>query len=139
WPWSRARGLFAGVALDGAVLSIDDAANEAVSGRDTTPRVIFEGRAAAPPSTAVVDRRDRLEHATALARANRGSLGRPSAATVAPAPASGGGAPVVATTPVGQGTPVAAPGTFGPVDDAPIISEPLPADALPAPLPDPID
>ncbi len=27
WSWSRARGLFAGVALDGAVLQIDDAAN----------------------------------------------------------------------------------------------------------------
>src|SRR5207342_1050704 len=38
WSWSRARGLFAGVALDGAVLAIDDAANEAVYGRDSTPR-----------------------------------------------------------------------------------------------------
>ena len=139
WSWSRARGLFAGVALDGAVLSIDDAANEAVYGRDTTPRMIFEGRAAAQPSTAVVDFRDSLEEATALARANRGTEGRPAVATVAPAPASGVGAPVVETTPVGQGTPVAAPGTFEPVDDAPIISEPLPADDLPAPLPDPID
>ncbi|WP_025997532.1 lipid-binding SYLF domain-containing protein, partial [Xanthomonas phaseoli] len=27
WSWSRARGLFAGVALDGAVLQIDDAAD----------------------------------------------------------------------------------------------------------------
>src|SRR5690606_13019060 len=32
WSWSRARGLFAGVALDGAVLSIDDGANQAVYG-----------------------------------------------------------------------------------------------------------
>ena len=45
WSWSRARGLFAGIALDGAVLSIDDEANESVYGRDTTPRMIFEGRA----------------------------------------------------------------------------------------------
>src|SRR3546814_410448 len=51
WSWSRARGLFAGVALDGAVLSIDDAANEAVYGMDTTPRMIFEGRAADRKST----------------------------------------------------------------------------------------
>src|SRR5690606_26454164 len=134
WSWSRARGLFAGVALDGAVLSIDDAANEAVYGRATTPRMIFQGlaaaqpsSAAAQPSTAVVDFRDSLEEATALARANRGTEGRPAVATVAPAPASGVGAPVVEATPVGQGTPVAAPGTFEPVDDAPIISEPLPA------------
>ena len=35
WSWSRARGLFAGVALDGAVLSIDDAANEAVASWST--------------------------------------------------------------------------------------------------------
>ena len=65
WSWSRARGLFAGVALDGAVLSIDDAANEAVYGRDTTPRMIFEGRAHGQPSNAVVDFRDHLEEATA--------------------------------------------------------------------------
>lgn len=72
WSWSRARGLFAGVALDGAVLSIDDAANEAVYGRDTTPRMIFEGRAVGQPSNAVVDFRDRLEEATAAARSSRG-------------------------------------------------------------------
>ena len=48
WSWSRARGLFAGVALDGAVLAIDDAANEAVYGRDSTPRMIFEGRVPSP-------------------------------------------------------------------------------------------
>lgn len=68
WSWSRARGLFAGVALDGAVLSIDDEANEAVYGRDTTPRMIFEGRAQGQPSNAVVDFRDRLEEASAIAR-----------------------------------------------------------------------
>src|SRR6476661_1247636 len=60
WSWSRARGLFAGVALDGAVLSIDDAANQSVYGEGTTPRMIFEGRAAARPSDAVVAFRDRL-------------------------------------------------------------------------------
>ncbi|MEP6633421.1 MAG: lipid-binding SYLF domain-containing protein [Luteimonas sp.] len=71
WSWSRSRGLFAGVALDGAVLAIDDRANEAVYGRDTTPRMIFEGRAPQAPSNAVVDFRDRLEEATATARAAR--------------------------------------------------------------------
>lgn len=63
YSWSRSRGLFAGIALDGAVLSIDDKANAAVYGRDTTPRAIFEGRVAAP-NNALVDYRDRLEEYT---------------------------------------------------------------------------
>ena len=60
---SRARGLFAGVALDGTVLRIDHKANQAVYGRNTTPRAIFEGRTAGAPG-AVVDFRDRLEENT---------------------------------------------------------------------------
>src|SRR3546814_2227433 len=73
WSWSRARGLFVGVALDGAVLSIDDEANQAVYGAGTTPRMIFEDRAANAPSTAIVNFRDELEEATAAARAARRS------------------------------------------------------------------
>ncbi|MFC0676330.1 lipid-binding SYLF domain-containing protein [Lysobacter korlensis] len=72
WSWSRARGLFAGIALDGAVLTIDDSANQAVYGAGTTPRMIFEGRTAAAPSEAIVDFRDHLEEATASARVSRG-------------------------------------------------------------------
>ncbi len=64
YSYSRARGLFAGVALDGAVLSIDDRSNEAIYGRDTTPRAIFEGRANPPPAQ-VVAFRDRLEEYSA--------------------------------------------------------------------------
>lgn len=71
WSWSRARGLFAGIALDGAALSIDDDANQAVYGEGNTPRMIFEGRATGQPSNAVVDFRDRLEEASAAARAHR--------------------------------------------------------------------
>lgn len=63
YSWSRSRGLFAGIALDGAVLSIDDKANEAVYGRNTTPRAIFEGRVNAP-NNPMVDFRDRLEEYT---------------------------------------------------------------------------
>ncbi len=85
WSWSRARGLFAGVALDGAVLSIDDAANESAYGRDTTPRMIFEGRTPDQASSAVVEFRDLLEEATATARARRGT-DRP-VAQAAPRPA----------------------------------------------------
>ncbi|MGY1530662.1 lipid-binding SYLF domain-containing protein [Luteimonas sp. A649] len=143
WSWSRARGLFAGVALDGAVLSIDDDANEAVYGRDTTPRMIFEGRAQGQPSTAVVDFRDTIEEATALARANRGTGA--SAPAVAAATGTGTGAPdatpspLVETAPIGTAPATQAPSGFQPVDESPVTSEPLPADDLPAPLPDPID
>lgn len=71
WSWSRARGLFAGVALDGAVLSIDDKANEAVYGQDTTPRMIFEDRAPQPPSAVVAGVRERLAEASNAANASR--------------------------------------------------------------------
>src|SRR5690606_24485296 len=86
WSWSRARGLFAGVALDGAVLSIDDRANQAVYGEGTTPRMIFEDRFAQRPSNAVVGFRDALEEATAAAAAARSDTSSP-AAPPAPAPA----------------------------------------------------
>ena len=71
WSWSRARGLFAGVALDGAVLSIDDRANEAVYGQDTTPRMIFEDRAPQAPSAIIAGFRDHLVDASASAHAAR--------------------------------------------------------------------
>jgi lipid-binding SYLF domain-containing protein len=129
WSWSRARGLFAGVALDGAVLSIDDAANEAVYGRDTTPRMIFENRAGQRPSDAVVAIRDELEEATAAARAARRDDDAPSATATAQATT-----PAVDTTatttaePTLPATTVDAPqpGTFEPVDN-PATTEPLPA------------
>jgi lipid-binding SYLF domain-containing protein len=123
WSWSRARGLFAGVALDGAVLAIDDAANEAVYGRDTTPRMIFEGRAPQRPSNAIVTFRDRLEETTAAAHAARVDAAAPpqpySAPSAPPAPAPA------------QAPPAPAPGTFEPVQDNPATVQPLP----PAPSP----
>jgi hypothetical protein len=71
WSWSRARGLFAGVALDGAVLSMDNRANEAAYGQDTTPRMIFEGRAEQEPSPAIAGFRTRLAEASVAARTAR--------------------------------------------------------------------
>jgi lipid-binding SYLF domain-containing protein len=93
WSWSRARGLFAGIALDGAVLQIDDDADQLAYGEGSTPRMIFEGRAKGPASTALVDFRDALEEATAAARSERGTAAsavvRSDAATPPqPAPAS---------------------------------------------------
>lgn len=130
WSWSRARGLFAGIALDGAVLGIDDAANEAVYGPDTTPRMIFEGRAQGMPSDAVVDFRDRLEEASAIARAARGS--HPSSVTAAPLPRSSTMSPATAPatstmTPVGPSMPgEPKPAPFEPVAEGKTKMEPLP-------------
>jgi lipid-binding SYLF domain-containing protein len=64
--YSRARGLFAGVALDGAVLQIDKKANREVYGRNITPRAIFEGRSPRP-GDAITEFRDQIEEATARA------------------------------------------------------------------------
>lgn len=139
WSWSRARGLFAGVALDGAVLSMDDAANEAVYGRDTTPRMIFEGRPEGQPSAEVVRFRDLLEEATATARARRGTErapvarapAAPAASTAAPAPMAGS----AQTQAIDAGAPATAepaPQPFQSVD-GPTRSEPLPAAAPPTP------
>jgi len=123
WSWSRARGLFAGVALDGAVLQIDNDANQLVYGANTTPRMIFEGRAPQAPSNAVVSFRDQLEEATAAARAAR--AGSAATTTTAPAavPASG-----ASTAPLSSGTaaPEAVPQPFEPVEDNPATVEPLP-------------
>ncbi|MBL8300891.1 MAG: lipid-binding SYLF domain-containing protein [Rhodanobacteraceae bacterium] len=64
YSYSRARGLFAGVALDGSVLAINHEANQAVFGDGVTPRRIFEGGVGHVPEV-VVDFRDRLEEYTA--------------------------------------------------------------------------
>lgn len=129
WSWSRARGLFAGIALDGAVLSIDDAANEAVYGRDTTPRMIFEGRANSQPSTAVVDFRDRLEESSAIAHNARASADSDERARYGTAkPATRAAAPAATTAPVQA--PQAAPAPSKPQQfetvESPVQAEPLP-------------
>lgn len=139
WSWSRARGLFAGVALEGAVLSIDDKANQAVYGQGTTPRMIFEDRTAQRPSSAIVSFVDTLEEATAAARAARGTTGGPTPAiapaVVPPVPTS----TVPATTPPAQPAPMPQP--FEPVDSsAPTPSPaegPVRVEPLPAPPPTP--
>ncbi|MGY1426189.1 lipid-binding SYLF domain-containing protein [Lysobacter sp. A289] len=132
WSWSRARGLFAGVALDGGVVSIDDDANVAAYGPGTTPRMIFEGRAEARPSDAIVSFRDQLEEATAAARsARQGDTPAPAAAATAapqytPPPVN---TPV--NTPVNApvNAPTNQPQPFQTVDSPtapPIRTEPLP-------------
>lgn len=61
--YSRARGLFAGVALDGTRLSIDNKSNQKVYGEGHTARAIFEGRAG-NGSEATIAFRDKLEEST---------------------------------------------------------------------------
>ena len=105
WSWSRARGLFAGIALDGAVLKIDDEANQAVYGNGTTPRMIFEGRAPQAGSADVVALTNTLEEATATARARRGegeAAPQPAATTSATPAAATPAAPVNPAAPVKQ-------------------------------------
>lgn len=63
FSYSRARGLFAGVSLDGTRLAIDNKSNQAVYGPGNTARAIFEGRAG-NGSDALVGLRDKLEEST---------------------------------------------------------------------------
>ena len=49
--WSRSRGIFAGVSLEGATLRPDKDDNRALYGRDVTPREILTG-AVTPPASA---------------------------------------------------------------------------------------
>jgi lipid-binding SYLF domain-containing protein len=63
YSYSRSRGLFAGAALDGSAITIDNDANQAVYGEGITPRRIFEGGVTGVPNP-VVDFRDRLEEYT---------------------------------------------------------------------------
>lgn len=136
WSWSRARGLFAGIALDGAVLSIDDAANQLVYGEGTTPRMIFEGRTRQQPDDRVVDFRDALEEASALARDRRG--GRPTATPRTTAPAAASSATTSAQTqPLAPTGAEAKPAPFEDVSDN-VRSEPLPPDPAPTTPPRPL-
>lgn len=63
YSYSRARGLFAGAALDGTAIRIDNDANQAVYGQGVTARRVFEGGVTQVPN-AVVDFRDLLEEYT---------------------------------------------------------------------------
>lgn len=64
FSYSRSRGLFAGVSLDGSVLSIDHKSNQVIYGRKVTPRRIFENGVTNVPNE-VVAFRDRLEEYSA--------------------------------------------------------------------------
>lgn len=126
WSWSRARGLFAGVALDGAVLQIDDAADAAVYGHDVTPRMIFENRIKTRPSADVIGFRDRLEEATYAARQNRGTAGSAPAPRTAAPVAAAPAATAATTVPMGaSGQENGSSQGFQPVTDDSVRTEVL--------------
>lgn len=64
YSYSRARGLFAGVALDGSALRVRERSNERVYGRGVTPRRIIEGGTRGTPPEVVVFR-DLIEETAA--------------------------------------------------------------------------
>ena len=51
FAYSRSKGLFAGIALDGSVISIDDSANRRVYGKTATGEQILLGKAVSPNAT----------------------------------------------------------------------------------------
>ncbi len=63
YSYSRSRGLFAGVALDGSALRVRERSNARVYGRGITPRRILEGGTQGTPEP-VVAFRDLLEEST---------------------------------------------------------------------------
>ncbi len=107
WSWSRARGLFAGVSLDGAVLRIDNEANQAVYGQGVTPRMILENRAPQAGSTDTVALRQALDTATTSAHARRNPQAPPLQYAPVAQPQTAGQLPVGSTPPSSQSsTPV---------------------------------
>lgn len=52
--WSRARGLFAGASLDGAIIRSDTAANETLYGKPLSTKEIVEANLPVPPAAQVL-------------------------------------------------------------------------------------
>ncbi|MBO9718130.1 MAG: lipid-binding SYLF domain-containing protein [Pseudoxanthomonas sp.] len=129
WSWSRARGLFAGVSLDGAVLQIDRDSQATIYGATTTPRMVFEGRSQVSPPSAIIAFRDQLEEATHSARVARAGDGTAPAPAVAPQAQSQGARPVAAPASTQGATASGGPAPsqgFEPVEDSGTKTEPLP-------------
>lgn len=71
YAYSRSRGLFAGIALDGTVIEIDPKANADAYGSGAVPESIFAGEVSQRPAP-VVQFTDALEERTAEAAARNG-------------------------------------------------------------------
>jgi len=104
--YSRSEGIFAGVALDGSVLAIDDTANESAYGvSGILPSQILEGGVGTAPPAAI-DFTAALTKATGAA-----AVGQPAAAT----PATTAPPPAPAAAPAGSSS--AEPATTFPMED----------------------
>lgn len=92
YSYSRARGLFAGVALDGTVLAFDRKANRNFYGREVTTEEITGGKATSNSETS---RRFIAAIVAGLSPASRGDAAAQESvpAVATPAPAPGGTAP----------------------------------------------
>jgi lipid-binding SYLF domain-containing protein len=59
--YSRTKGLFAGVSLEGASMDSDDDANKALFGKQVSAKDIVEGGQSAPPAAkALIDELDKI-------------------------------------------------------------------------------
>jgi SH3 domain-containing YSC84-like protein 1 len=72
--YSRSKGLFAGITLDGAVVEQDADSTRAIYGRDPSFRNILSGRVAAPKSTMAFMRAvAKTDHLSTLAEGKPGN------------------------------------------------------------------
>ena len=96
YSYSRARGLFAGVALDGTVLAFDRKANRSFYGRDVTTAQITGGEV---KSTSETSRRFIAAIVAGLPPASVGGASAQATPPAVPTPAPAPAAPVPATPP----------------------------------------
>jgi lipid-binding SYLF domain-containing protein len=95
--YSRSEGMFAGVALDGSVLSIDDRANESAYGAEgIRASQILEGQATAPEAALAF--KAALERATVATAGSAAPTPSVPAGEAAPPPASPSQAPEAGAT-----------------------------------------
>jgi len=71
YSYSRSRGLFGGLALDGSVLNIDYDSTEKVYGTGVTPRAVFAGKVTNRPAT-LIEFTNLLEEISAMGTAQAG-------------------------------------------------------------------
>jgi lipid-binding SYLF domain-containing protein len=115
--YSRSEGIFAGVALDGSVLAIDDKANESAYGvSGILPSQIMEGKVGSPPPSA-------QEFTAALTKATNAPTAAHEAGTTPTAPAAPPAQPSTATTAPAQGSQSA---TTFPMEEDPSPGAPPP-------------
>jgi len=69
--YSRAKGVFAGITLDGAVVEQDNDSTRAIYGHNESFRSILSGKVAAPKSTlSFMEAIEKTGHASAVAEAD---------------------------------------------------------------------